>query len=77
MSKSLSDIISEELDKMLDSEKFKKTIEMMNNINPSELCISCGDVVGKEHLLCTGCYFKLGVETDAQSRRQSLKTTKP
>ena len=61
MTKSISQIFSEEFEKVfLDKNpEFRKLKELIDNINPSEICISCGDHCGKKHLLCASCYTNI------------------
>jgi len=54
--KNLSDIVAEELEKALNSPKMREILDLMDNINPSGLCVLCGVPVGKAHLLCPTCY---------------------
>jgi len=54
--KSISDIIEEVIESPAMQKKFKKTAELMDNVNPSELCMLCGIHCGKEHMICPNCY---------------------
>lgn len=58
MAKSAADIFSEEFDKFFsdDNPKWVAIRELMDNVNPSGLCLLCGAECGKGHLICVGCY---------------------
>ena len=60
MGKSTSDIIVEEFDKVF-SDKNPTWVaikELMNNINPSRLCLMCRAECGKSYLICVDCYAR-------------------
>lgn len=56
MGKSIADIISEEFDKVFTPERVRQLQELMDNVNPSGLCLLCHAECGKGHLICTECY---------------------
>jgi len=56
--KSVSDIMTEVLESPDMKRKLKETLELMNNVNPSGLCMFCGIHCGKGHMICLDCYGK-------------------
>lgn len=58
--KSISDIFEEVFESPDIQKKFKETLELMNNVNPSGLCILCKTPCGKEHMICPDCYTREG-----------------
>ena len=54
--KSTADIIAEVFESPDIQKKMRKTLELMNNVNPSELCILCRKHCGKGHMICPDCY---------------------
>jgi len=59
--KSETQILAEELGKMLTSPQMEKIRILMDNVNPCGLCLSCATPVGTGHLLCPECYLREGV----------------
>jgi hypothetical protein len=68
MPRRLADILEEEFDRMINSQKFKDILELMNNINPSERCMLCGADCGKAHMICVECYAREKVNQMGERR---------
>ena len=56
MGKSITDIISEEFNRVFTPERLKQLKESMDNVNPSGLCLLCQAFCGKGHAICAECY---------------------
>jgi len=56
--KSELDIMMEVWNSPAIQKKLKETLELMNNVNPSGLCVLCKTPCGKGHMICPDCYAR-------------------